>query len=75
MLLSDDFTACHIIYRPELETEPGPRATAHKAGLQHTGMLLARRLLEFITTTNLTAAFAGRNNEGKGKRERKGKIG
>lgn len=60
--LDDDFTTCHIVYRSELETEPGPRATAYKVRLQHTKTLPVRRLLEFVTTTDLSAAFEEKNS-------------
>lgn len=60
-LLDDEITACHIVYRSELETEPGPRATAYKLRLQHTKTLPVRRLLEFIMTTNMSATFGEKN--------------
>lgn len=57
ILLDDDFTACNIVYRSEFETEPAPRATVYHVRLEHTKTLLVRRLLEFLTTTNLSTAL------------------
>lgn len=57
ILLDDDSTACNIVYRSEFETEPAPRATVYHVRLEHTKTLQVRRLLEFLTTTNLPTAF------------------
>lgn len=55
--LDNDFTACHIVYRSEFETEPDRHATVYHVRLQHTKTLPVRRLLEFITATNLSTVF------------------
>lgn len=56
-LLDDGFTACNIVYRSEFETEPAQRATVYHVRLEHTKTLPVRRLLEFLTTTNLPTTF------------------
>lgn len=59
--LDDDFTARNIVYRSDFETEPDQRATVHHVRLQHTKTLPVRRLLEFITSTNLSTTFDEKN--------------
>lgn len=56
-LLENEFTACQVEYRSELETEPGPQATPYLLRLQHTRTLPVGRLLEYLTTTSMSTAF------------------
>lgn len=59
--LDDELTACNITYQSELETEPGRGATTYHIRLQHTRTLLARRLLEYLTSTTLDTVFDDRD--------------
>lgn len=60
-VLDNEITACNMQYRSEFETEPGPRATLYQIRLQHTRTLPVRRLLEYLTTTNLSYPFDERS--------------
>lgn len=60
-VLDIDVTACNIQYRSEFETEPEPRATLYQIRLQHTKTLPVRRLIEYLSATNLSYPFDEKN--------------